>query len=160
MKKKLKFTLFNLGLVLACPAISADHFAKIIAVNAYKAPYGSHYIFNATIKSSDRDCQHYVNWWEAVSEKGELLYRRILVHPHSKEQPFNRGGSGVLQSIDKKAFFYVRAHMHPFGYSRNGMKGSLKTGFEPVIIPNGFANNLEEQGQLPSYCDPSLDQAR
>ena len=132
-----------------------DHYAEIVKFNASKASFGSSFSLDATVKSSDKNCGHYVNWWEAVSEDGKLLYRRTLGHPHSNEQPFNRGGS--TGSIKEDTVFYVRAHIHPYGYSNKGMKGSVESGFKPVVIPNGFAAGLASSGKIPSSCDGTKD---
>lgn len=143
--------------VFAMPnqAAAENYYAEITKVSAIKSPLGSGYSINVAIKSSDKNCSHYVNWWEAVSENGKLLYRRILSHPHSREQPFSRGG--VTNSITDETTFYIRAHIHPFGYSNRGMKGSIKTGFSAVNITNGFAKHLANEGENPSHCDESLD---
>ena len=156
MNKLCSVTL-NCALFAIAPglAVADGYFAEITKVKASKSFFGSSYSIYATVKSSDKDCNHYVNWWEAVSEDGELLCRFVLSHPHSREQPFNRGGS--TKSINDDTVFYVRAHMHPFGYSNKGMKGSVKTEFEPVEIPEGFAANLANEGELSSYCDASKD---
>ena len=155
--EKLRYWAFACSLVtmMSGSAFADEHFAEITKVKAKKAFFGSSYSIYATIKSSDKGCNHYVNWWEAVSEDGKLLYRFVLAHPHSREQPFNRGGS--TKSISDDTVFYVRAHMHPFGYSNKGMKGSVKAGFEPVDVPVGFAANLANEGELSSYCDASKD---
>ena len=155
--EKLRYWALACALVtmMSGTAFADEHFAEITKVKAKNAFFGSSYSIYATVKSSDKDCNHYVNWWEAVSEDGNLLYRFVLAHPHSREQPFNRGGS--TKSINDDTVFYVRAHMHPFGYSNKGMKGSVKAGFEPVEIPEGFAANLANEGELSSYCDASKD---
>ena len=155
--EKLRYWALACALVtmMSGTAFADEHFAEIPKVKAKKSFFGSSYSIYATIKSSDKDCNHYVNWWEAVSEDGKLLYRFVLSHPHSREQPFNRGGS--TKSINDDTVFYVRAHMHPFGYSNKGMKGSVKAGFEPVEISEGFAANLANEGELSAYCDASKD---
>ena len=145
----------SLVAMISGSVFAEGHYAEITKVKAKKSFFGSSYSIYATVKSSDKNCNHYVNWWEAVSEDGKLLYRFVLSHPHSREQPFNRGGS--TKSINDDTVFYVRAHMHPFGYSGKGMKGSVKAGFEPVEIPDGFAANLANEGELSSYCDASKD---
>ncbi|TNF97669.1 MAG: hypothetical protein EP297_10150 [Gammaproteobacteria bacterium] len=146
----------TIGLLLThSTACSSQGYAEIIKFNASKASFGSGYSLYATIKSSDKDCNHYVNWWEAISEDGELLYRRILWHPHSNEQPFQRGGS--TDKINENTVFYVRAHMYPSGYSSKGMKGSVKTGFKPVEIPENFAADLSNTGKNPGSCNTSMN---
>lgn len=47
------------------------------------------------MRSPDRDCGLYADWWEVVGEDGRLLYRRILMHSHPDEQPFTRPGGPV-----------------------------------------------------------------
>ena len=155
MKKMTCIAALSIGVGLSGNVVAEEYFAEIIKVKVGKSFSGSGYTIYATVKSSDKNCDNYVNWWEAVSEGGELLYRRTLGHPHSKEQPFRRGGS--TKSINEETVFYVRAHMHPFGYSSKGMKGSVKSGFEPVAIPEGFAAELALQGEFPSGCDASMD---
>jgi len=156
VKYSVKTLLITFFLMAPGLTFAGEHYAEITKVRATKALFGSSYSISATIKSSDKDCDHYVNWWEAVSEDGKLLFRFVLAHPHSREQPFSRAVSTKLTSKD--TVFYVRAHIHPFGYSNKGMKGSVKTGFEPIDIPNGFAANLASEGELPSGCDGFRDQ--
>jgi len=146
---------FAMGMAALSSAFAQEPYAEISDVSASKAFLGSSYSIYATVKSSDKDCDHYVNWWEAVSEDGTLLYRRTLGHPHSNEQPFNRVGS--TRAIDGDTVLYVRAHLHPFGYSPNGMKGSANSGFKATIIPEGFAAELANSGEIPTDCDSSKD---
>lgn len=150
-------TVSMIGLMVCTASASAAQrgFAEITDVSASKALFGSSYALYATIRSSDEDCSHYVNWWEAVSEDGQLLYRRVLGHPHANEQPFRRGGS--TSAIKEDTVFFVRAHMHPSGYSHQGMKGSAAAGFTTVEIPAGFAEDLATQGERPTHCDASAD---
>jgi hypothetical protein len=155
MKKVIRTFLGTVALLTATQTLSSDYYAEILDVSAKKALFGSSFSLYATVKSSDVDCDHYVNWWEAVSEDGKLLFRRTLGHPHSREQPFNRGGS--TSSIKEDTVFYVRAHIHPYGYSNQGMKGSAKSGFEPVTIPDGFAAELASTGERAGGCDASKD---
>jgi len=156
MNKTMKNIIYITGLlIVSAPSFASGGYAEIVEFDASKAFFGSSYSLYATIKSSDKDCNHYVDWWEAVSEDGKLLYRRTLGHPHSTEQPFNRGGSS--SNINEDTVFYIRAHIHPDGYSNKGMKGSVKTSFVATDIPEGFASELAKTGEMPGGCDASRD---
>ena len=109
------------------------------------------YNFSVTISSPDEGCSQYADWWEVISQEGELFYRRILLHSHVDEQPFTRSGGPV--SIDSETIVLVRAHMHPTGYGGLAMKGSVAGGFEPIELSEDFALNLAEISPLPEGCN-------
>ena len=94
--------------------------------------------------------QQYADWWEVLSEEGELLYRRILVHSHPDTQPFTRSGGPV--NIDDKSVVYVRGHMNSVGYIGDVMKGSITSGFHVVTEIPIFSKNVEKQMPLPQGC--------
>ena len=108
------------------------------------------YRFAVTLKSDETGCEQYANWWEVLSEEGELLYRRILVHSHPDTQPFTRSGGSV--NIKEDDIVYVRAHMNNLGYVGSVMKGSVKTGFKIVTDFPKFPKKLEMQNPLPKGC--------
>jgi len=110
----------------------------------------NNYSFSVTISSPDTGCDQYADWWEVISEDGDLLYRRILAHSHVNEQPFTRSGSGVTISPDQQV--WVRLHMNNTGYSTQVMKGSVSEGFVKAELPVTFASNLETEEPLPSGC--------
>ena len=103
-----------------------------------------------TVISADTGCDQYADWWEVVSEEGELLYRRVLLHSHVGEQPFERAGSPV--PVEADMVVYVRAHMNPGGYGGAAFKGSAQAGFEPVDLPADFAAGLAKELPLPQGC--------
>jgi len=107
--------------------------------------------FNVTISSPDTGCEQYADWWEVLSEDGQLLYRRVLLHSHVDEQPFVRSGGPV--PISKAEVVYVRAHMNKGGYGGKVLKGTVSDGFKPVEIESGFAAEIELQQPLPDGCD-------
>ena len=109
------------------------------------------YNFSVTISSPDEGCSQYSDWWEVVSQDGELLYRRILLHSHVNEQPFTRSGGPV--SIDADTIVLVRAHMHPTGYGGLVMEGSVESGFEQGEIGADFASELADTPPLPEGCN-------
>jgi hypothetical protein len=123
--------------------------ANVIAVQAGGQPGA--YQFNVGIRSPDKGCAQYADWWEVVSEDGKLLYRRVLLHSHVDEQPFTRSGGPV--PIQADTVVWVRAHMNVSGYSGVALKGSVKTGFKPAVPDAGFAAGLAKQAPLPEGCD-------
>ena len=109
------------------------------------------YNFSVTISSPDEGCSQYADWWEVISQEGELHYRRILLHSHVNEQPFSRSGGPV--PIEADTIVLVRAHMFPGGYGSQAMKGSPEKGFEQVELSPDFAAGLEETPPLPAGCN-------
>lgn len=108
------------------------------------------YRFSVTIQSPDEGCDRYANWWEVITEDGELIYRRILAHSHVDEQPFTRSGGPVAKAADQTVI--VRSHMHPTGYHTQAMEGSFAEGFNTITLPSDFANELAQMPPLPSGC--------
>lgn len=108
------------------------------------------YTFLVTLESPDTGCDQYANWWEVITPGGDLLYRRILGHSHVNEQPFTRSGGPVHISADEEVI--IRAHMNNTGYGGKVLRGSVKAGFEPVVLKKGFAENLETEEPQPSGC--------
>jgi hypothetical protein len=108
------------------------------------------YTFEVTVRSPDVGCEGYADWWEVVSEDGDLLYRRVLLHSHVDEQPFSRSGGPV--PIDSGDTVIVRAHMSNTGYGGSSLRGSVAGGFVAVALPMDYAADLEEQAPLPSSC--------
>jgi len=108
------------------------------------------YRFSVTIESDETGCGQYANWWEVLSEEGELLYRRILVHSHPDTQPFTRSGGSI--NIKPDELVYVRAHMNKLGYVGSVMKGSVSKGFKVVTDFPKFPKKLETQSPLPKGC--------
>ena len=127
------------------PTSQADVLA--VTVNGEQGTYD----FSVTISSPDEGCSKYADWWEVVSQDGELLYRRILLHSHVNEQPFTRSGGPV--SIDADTIVLVRAHMHPTGYGGLVMEGSVESGFEQGEIGADFASELADTSPLPEGCN-------
>lgn len=112
---------------------------------------GEHeYNFSVTLESPDKGCDQYADWWEVVSENGDLIYRRILAHSHVDEQPFSRSGGPV--KIGKNQQVWVRAHMNNSGYGGLAMKGSVENGFRITPWPDRFAEGVDKVAPLPTGC--------
>lgn len=108
------------------------------------------YNFAVEIRSPDTGCEQYADWWEVVTEDGELIYRRILAHSHTNEQPFTRSGGPVM--IGPETVVIVRAHMHPTGYGGAAFRGSVFGHFEEIKLEAGFAPELKNIDPLPEGC--------
>mgnify|MGYP005850746057 CR=1 FL=1 len=108
------------------------------------------YRFSVEISSPDTGCGQYADWWEVVSEEGELIYRRVLLHSHVNEQPFTRSGGPV--AIDANQKVWVRAHINNSGYGGNALLGSVEDGFESTEPEENFASDLENKEPLPDGC--------
>lgn len=123
-------------------------FANVHSVQVSGEP--GNYQFAVEIASPDTGCEQFADWWEVVSEDGELLYRRILLHSHVDEQPFVRSGGPVDITADTVVF--VRAHMNTSGYGGAVMQGTPQDGFEPVEVETGFGADLEQVPPQPEDC--------
>ncbi|MBI9051007.1 MAG: hypothetical protein JEZ00_16415 [Anaerolineaceae bacterium] len=108
------------------------------------------YQFSVGISSPDTGCEQYADWWEVLTEDGELLYRRILGHSHVAEQPFVRSGGPVEIEVDTVVI--IRAHMNTGGYAGKAMQGTLQSGFNEVELLPDFAANVENEPPLPTDC--------
>lgn len=128
----------------AAPAALAD----ALTVTATGEPGG--YQVSVTVRSPDLGCTQYADWWEIVGEDGTLLYRRILNHSHPQEQPFTRDGGPVRITADERV--WVRVHMHPGGYGGEALAGSIQSGFEVAVWPDGLGAGLEGAQPLPEKC--------
>ncbi len=108
------------------------------------------YQFSVQVSSPDTGCDQYADWWEVLTEDGELVYRRVLLHSHVGEQPFTRSGGPA--DIQAETVVWVRAHMNTGGYGGQALKGSVQTGFEPAELSPEFAADLADQPPLPEDC--------
>ncbi|MBN2036421.1 MAG: hypothetical protein JW768_06730, partial [Chitinispirillaceae bacterium] len=129
-------------------------FADVIAVTV--TGNENSYTFNATLATSDIDCSHFTDWFEVLTVSGELVYRRILAHPHTEAlsgNPFTRGGGPVPIPSDQEVI--VRAHLNDLGYVGMAMRGTVDTGFEnsPDITP-AFAPDVGSESPQPEECVP------
>lgn len=128
--------------------ISAPPLADVLSITVSGGENA--YQFAVEIRSPDTGCEQYADWWEVVSEDGDLIYRRILAHSHISEQPFTRTGGSVVIGADTVVI--VRAHMHPGGYGGVAFQGSVEADFEAIQLDANFAPDLNDIDPLPSGC--------
>ncbi len=57
---------------------------------------GNQCVFRVSLKHDDSGWDHYANSWQVMDEKGKLLVKRTLYHPHVKEQPFTRSSERIF----------------------------------------------------------------
>lgn len=118
---------------------------SIAAVSHSGSPQA--YQFSVSILSDEDGWNRYADWWEVLNEQGELLYRRVLGHPHENEQPFTRSGGPVKISADQIVF--IRAHMNDGGYGKKAYRGSINTGFQETELSPVFGSEAAVTGSLP-----------
>jgi hypothetical protein len=123
-------------------------FAEVLEVTA--SGIDGAYTFSVRIRSPDLGCSQYADWWEVLTEQGQLLYRRILTHSHVAEQPFTRSGGPVPVAEDQAV--WIRAHMHPFGYGPMLWKGSVASGFASELQDEVFVAGVAAEPPLPAGC--------
>jgi hypothetical protein len=123
--------------------------ADVVAVEV-SGSEGS-YSFSVTVSSRETGCDQYADWWEVVSDEGELLYRRVLLHSHVGEQPFARSGGPVAVAADQAV--WVRAHMNTTGYAGKAQRRTAADGFAMVVLAADFAAGVAGQEPLPQGCD-------
>lgn len=122
--------------------------ADVVSVAVTGEP--GNYTFATTISSADTGCEQYADWWEVADlETGKLLYRRILAHSHTNEQPFTRSGSPVPIRSDQS--IVIRGHMGGVqsNYGGQVLGGSVDSGFKPMEDP---LSSLESEEPLPTGC--------
>ncbi len=124
-------------------------FANVVSVVVFGQ--SNQYQVSVSISSPDAGCEQFADWWEILSEDGELIYRRILLHSHVNEQPFTRSGGPV--DIEEDTVVYIRAHMNQAGFGGNIMKGSVKSGFVIAEILPDFSTGIENEPPLPTGCN-------
>ena len=161
-KMKIVFSLFlmTIAVLSACNTnnsvtineedgfIAIDEMARIVSV--ISSGKETNYTFSVGISSPDTGCNQYANWWEVVTEDGELLYRRILGHSHVNEQPFHRSG-GTINILSDQVVI-IRAHMNTSGYGTKAFIGTVNSGFKETSLADDFAQSLATVNPLPEEC--------
>ncbi len=79
---------------------------------------------SVTLRHADAGWNHYADAWRIVDGQGKELGKRVLHHPHDKEQPFTRSLHNVEISPETKVIF-IEAHDKVHGWSARRMKVKL-----------------------------------
>ncbi len=131
---------------------TAVGFAHVTGVSATGSDDA--YTFSVTVESSDVDCTHFADWWEVLTPEGALVYRRILLHPHTDAisgNPYTRSGGPVAVKGDREVI--VRAHLNHGGYRGKAMRGTVNNGFlEATDIGGDFAAAVAVEDPQPEAC--------
>ncbi len=130
------------------PDPNQDMIAKVVSITVTGEE--NEYLFSVGVNSPDTGCSQYADWWEVISEDGNLIYRRVLAHSHVNEQPFIRSGGPVTIKKDQKV--YVRVHMNTSGYSNAIFAGDFLGGFIESTLDKTFASQLATMQPLPDGC--------
>jgi hypothetical protein len=93
--------------------------------------------FAVTLRHADDGWEHYADAWEVLSEERELLAKRVLRHPHVKEQPFTRSLPGVALPVGTTRVI-IRGHDKLHGYGGAELR---------VEIPTGVVSPVEDRKQ-------------
>ncbi len=124
--------------------------ASVLA--AWAAGEPGAYVFSATVRSADTGCDQYADWWEVLTEDGELVYRRILRHSHVDEQPFTRTGEEAV-AVGADTALLVRAHLSTTGYGGQVVRGTPSTKFVAAPdVPADLAPELAAADPRPDEC--------
>lgn len=81
---------------------------------------------DVTLKHNDEGWNHYANAWRIVDDKGTVLGKRVLAHPHTEEQPFTRS----LRSTkipEATTVVYIEASDLVHGWSKQRLRVDLKS---------------------------------
>ncbi|MGF1536178.1 MAG: tetratricopeptide repeat protein, partial [Elainellaceae cyanobacterium] len=141
----------------------------VLNINPIEESTGS-YKLSITVQSPDEDCDRHADWWEVLTEDGELIDRHIIETPHNFERPFIT--EKVVDALDPDQTIIVRAHFsddidsEPSNdptsddiddkYPTQAMKGIVgkPNSFKSIRLPARFAIGVEDEGPQPQDCKP------
>ncbi|MGF1512895.1 MAG: NACHT domain-containing protein [Elainellaceae cyanobacterium] len=129
------------------------------------------YDLSVKIQSPDEDCDRHADWWEVLTEDGDLIDRYIIETPHEFERPFT---TEKAIALDPDQTIIVRAHFSDdidqarssnFAgdysvdidkYPTQAMKGIVgkPNSFKSIRLPARFAIAVEDEGPQPQDCKP------
>jgi len=122
--KRFSYGVIAGGLAMASANAYAGE-ADVVGVQVTQT--GDTYRFEVTVRHADAGWDHYADLWEVLTPDGQLIDKRVLLHPHDDEQPFTRSLGGV-QIPAGLTTVRVRAHDKVHGYGGQEMEVDLATG--------------------------------
>lgn len=120
MTKTLLF--FTCFLLSAYSSANANN-VTVLAVAIIHQSQGE-YLVNVKLQHQDTGWDHYADEWRLVDKQGNVLARRIMLHPHVNEQPFTRALNNVKLD-DKLTMIYIEAHDTQHGWSNQKLEIDL-----------------------------------
>lgn len=112
MKLVLAFFMCVSLILTSSPLLAGE--ADVIDVKVVKVD-ADVYRFSVTVRHEDDGWEHYVDRWDVLDMKGNMLGSRTIMHPHDDEQPFTRSMTlSVPMHVEKVR---IRAHdtVHEYG---------------------------------------------
>ena len=104
-------------IIFACFAAPAFADApEILDATATRA--GDLWRVSVTLRHDDTGWDDYADAWRIVTEDGEIMGERILLHPHVEEQPFTRSLGGVALPPGRAYFIEARSLGEDYGTTR------------------------------------------
>ena len=97
----------------ALPTFATADNAQVVAVEMLNKADG--WSFAVTIAHPDTGWDDYADGWRVVTDAGEVLGTRTLLHPHVTEQPFTRSLSGVAIPEGVRTVF-IEARTNTLGW--------------------------------------------
>lgn len=79
---------------------------------------------SVTLRHADTGWKHFADAWRIVDGSGKELGKRVLHHPHEKEQPFTRSLHNIKITPETR-YVYVEAHENVHGWSKQRLKVQL-----------------------------------
>lgn len=87
---------------------------------------------SVSLKHADTGWEHYADQWRIVDQKGTIVGRRVLLHPHVDEQPFTRSLAGIVVPTNTTVL-YVEAHDKVHGWAKNRLKLELNKAADGML---------------------------
>ncbi|MCG6975000.1 MAG: hypothetical protein LJE56_01165 [Acidiferrobacterales bacterium] len=117
----MKYSIYWLAALLPWASIQAN---EVEVVSTEFSRQGGSWYVSTTLRHQDTGWDHYADQWRVVDEKGSVLGKRILYHPHEHEQPFTRSQGGIEIPAGTKTVF-VEAHDKVHGWSKQRVRVDL-----------------------------------